>query len=157
MPARLLPAYGIFWPATQSGRLNAVEIIYRSGHLVPFTADATTNTLAAIDHPFSNGDVVRLSNSGGLLPAPLDRLSDYYVVNASVNALQLATGAGGGAIDLTTTGSGLNFIGALPGALHQAMLALIAYLYEHREAELSIAPAQIASLIAPYRVMRSHE
>lgn len=157
MPARLLPAFGVYWPATQTGRLNAVEVTYRSGHLVPVTADASANTLNCADHPFADGDVVRLSNSGGLFPAPLNPNTDYYVVNATTGTVQLSATSGGGAIDLTAAGSGQSFLGTLPGALHQAMLALIAYLYEHREAELVLAPAKIASLIAPYRVMRSHD
>jgi uncharacterized phiE125 gp8 family phage protein len=157
VPARLLPAFGIHWPATQCGRLNAVEVIYRSGHLVPFTAAASSASLTALDHPFADGEAVRLSNSGGLLPAPLNTSVDYYVANAAPATVQLAATPGGAPIELATAGSGLTYLGALPGALRQALLCLIAHLYEHREAALSLLPAEVAALIAPYRVMRIHD
>ncbi|MGD9538545.1 MAG: head-tail connector protein [Alphaproteobacteria bacterium] len=156
LPARLLPAFGVSWPTTQCGRLNAVEIVYRSGHLVPFAADTGTGTLSAADHPFADGDMVRLSNSGGLPPAPLDTNADYHVVNATATTVQLALTVSGEPIELTTAGSGLGFLGALPGALRQALLSLVAHLYEHREAAPAAMPPQVAALIAPYRVMHSH-
>jgi hypothetical protein len=156
-PARVLPAFGFYWPVTQIGRLNAVELVYSSGHLVPFGANATTNTLSAADHPFVNGDVVRLSNSGGLMPAPLGATIDYHVINATASTLQLAATSGGSAIDLATAGSGLNYLGELPAPLRQGLLALIAHLYEHRTAELVMAPPHVIALIAPYRMMRGHD
>jgi uncharacterized phiE125 gp8 family phage protein len=132
-------------------------VVYRSGHLVPFTAAAGSASLAALDHPFADGEAVRLSNSGGLLPAPLNTSADYYVVNAAAATVQLAATPGGAPLELATAGSGLNYLGTLPGALRQALLCLIAHLYEHREAAFAALPAQVVALIAPYRVMRGHD
>ncbi len=157
-PPRIRPAYGQTWPASLSV-LDAVTVIYTVGHAVPFTADANTDTLTAQGHGLSDGDTVQLYNSGGKLPAGLDASTTYYVVNAATDTLQLATIAGGAAVDITDTGSGIHYLGVVPTPIRQAMLLMVGHLYENREAStvgpaITELPMGVEALLAPYRVLR---
>lgn len=64
-------------------------------------------------HTFVNGDVVRLSNIGGTLPAPFATATNYHVVNVNGprTTFQLASSPAGPAIPLTNTGTGQTFVG----------------------------------------------
>lgn len=152
-------AYGQVWPAIYV-HPAAVAINFISGYATPFTVDATTNAVTAIGHPYADGDIVQLYNSGGGLPAGVLPETDYYVVAASGNALQLAASEGGAAIDITNAGSGKHYIGVVPAEIRQAMLLLIAHWYENREAvivgsRIVVAdnPMAVDMLLAPMRVM----
>lgn len=155
-PARIVEAYGKSWPSTRDD-LNAVTIKFQAGHAVPFTANATTDTLTAKGHPYSNNDIVRLLNSGGALPAGLADKTDYYVVNVSGDTLQLSATLGGAALDITGAGTGTHFLGELPESLRHALLLILAELYERREsaivgAQIMPVPYSAEMLMWPYRV-----
>lgn len=74
-----------------------------------FTADATTDFLTFADVP-ANGSSVRVSNSGGALPAPLVAGTTYFIVNKTGSTAKLSLTSGGTAINLTTNGTGTNSI-----------------------------------------------
>lgn len=74
-----------------------------------FTADATTDFLTFADVP-ANGSSVRVSNSGGTLPAPLVAGTTYFITGKVGNTAKLAATSGGAVIDLTTDGTGTNSI-----------------------------------------------
>lgn len=132
VPGRIYEAYNETWPTTRTVR-KAVTVRCKGGYAVPFTAANATNTLTAADHPYSDGDAVRVWNSGGALPGGLSTGTTYYVVNAGGDDLQLAAGAGGSAISLSDDGSGVNLVGRrLPDHLLLAMELLVASLYEYR-------------------------
>lgn len=79
-----------------------------------FTASAATNALTVTASPFVNGQVVWVRNSGGALPGNLAPLTFYYVRDKDVegvNTFKLATTPSGGAIDLSSNGTGSNFVG----------------------------------------------
>jgi hypothetical protein len=75
-----------------------------------FTAANGTDTLTATAHGWSTGDLVRVSNSGGGLPAPLVAATNYYTIRTGANTFKLATtqalAVAGTPIDLTTDGTG---------------------------------------------------
>lgn len=79
---------------------------------VTFTADAATEvlTLASGARSLDWGDGVRLSNSGGALPAGLSAATTYYVIPHLHEQVQLATTAAnalaGTAINITDAGTG---------------------------------------------------
>lgn len=129
-PWRVNPAFTKYWlaPRPQHG---AVEVTFTAGYLIPFTASGST--LSFVDYTPTNGDSFRLSNSGGSLPQGLLPKTTYYIVGASGNTCQLSLTSGGGAVSLTTTGSGLNFLGELPGSIKVAMLKSIAVNFADRE------------------------
>ena len=80
-----------------------------------FTANAANDQLA-IDSNSSiyTGGIVRVSNAGGGLPAPLLPATDYFAIRLTPTTMQLATSRAnalaGVAIDLTTAGTGTHTI-----------------------------------------------
>lgn len=136
-PARIVPAYGESWPTTRA-QLNAVSITYTAGYAAPFTVAVDTNVLTVTARTYTDGDVVRLSNSGGELPTGLSANTDYYVRDVSGNTFKLAETSGGTAIDVTAnSGSGTHFVGVIPAKAKQAMKLLIGHWWENREAVLT--------------------
>lgn len=131
-PWRVHPAFTEYWQPPRP-QMGAIEITFTAGYLIPFTANATTNTLTFTDYEPTDDTSFRLSNSGGVLPAPLVTNRNYYIVGSSGNTCQLALTEGGSAINLTYAGTGLNFLGVLPGGLRQAMLKHMATNFADRE------------------------
>jgi hypothetical protein len=56
---------------------------------------------------------------GGALPAPLTIGTEYYVKTANAGTYTLSLTQGGAAIDLTTAGTGLQFMGPRVFAIDQ--------------------------------------
>lgn len=131
-PCRISPAFTKYWLAPRP-ELGAVEVTFTAGYLVPYTADATTNTLTFVDYAPTTGDRFRLTNSGGLLPAPLVEKRTYYIVGASGSTCQLSLTSGGSAIDIASPGTGLNFLGEVPQSLMTAMRKRVAVEFADRE------------------------
>ena len=128
---RLVLAYGANWPSLRN-QVGGLTINYRSGYVAPFTA-TTGDVLTIPATTYANTETVRLSNSGGTLPAGLSTLADYYVVGTTGQTIQLSTSSGGAAVDITDTGSGNNYVGELPYPIRVAISAMAAHLYENRE------------------------
>ncbi len=72
-----------------------------------YTADASTNTLTtAFAHGRANGDKVRVkAHAQGAICGGLSGTIEYFVVNAGATTLQLSLTSGGGAVDITDTGT----------------------------------------------------
>ena len=79
-----------------------------------FTA-ATTDIITAAAHGLANGTRVRLTNSGGALPAGLATATDYFVREADANTFTLAAAPGGAAVDITGTGTGTHTVSRFEG------------------------------------------
>jgi hypothetical protein len=71
------------------------------------TADASTDTLTtASAHGRANGDKVRVkAHAQGAICGGLSGTIEYFVVNAGTTTLQLSLTLGGGAVDITDTGT----------------------------------------------------
>lgn len=154
---RIVPAYGKTWPSTR-GVINDVTVRYRAGYAMPITdADNGTDIITAAGHDLANNDIVQLYNSAGALPGPLTKATNYYVVNATTDTLQLSTSEGGSAVDVVDGGTGANFIGVVPEEIRNAMLLLIGHLYENRQAitadDLAELPMGFYSLLSEFRVI----
>lgn len=100
---------------TQDGKTNAVSAL---ASLVRFTVNTGTNVLnlgldivTNIQGSYSNGNQVILYSTG-TLPAPLTSDSPYFVVNASGGGtvIQLSLTSGGAPIDITTVGTGNQYM-----------------------------------------------
>lgn len=80
--------------------------------LSPYTVDATTDVLTVADGRFDNDRIVYVVTSD-IFPAPLDSVTLYYVVNGTNGgkSFQLSLTSGGAAVNITTTGTGRQFIG----------------------------------------------
>ena len=125
--------YEYSWPSATLAPVNPIHIRFQCGYLVPFTATAATDVIAAPNHPFIDGEMVRLSVSGGSLPTGLAALTDYFVRDAVAGiSFKLAATAGGAAIDFTTAGTGNMFVGELPASTMVGMKLILTDLYEER-------------------------
>ena len=119
------------YPSTKDV-LGAVAVNYTAGHMIKFTAETSGNVITAVGHGLANDAVVQLRTSKGTLPAGLAEQTNYYVITAATDTLQLSLTSGGSAIDITVVGSGLNFIGVGESDLNTAMLLLIDNYFENR-------------------------
>ena len=80
------------------------------GAIVAFTVTPATDNITATSHGKVDNDVVHFSNSGGALPAGLSALTKYYVILVDANTLQVETSIGGGAVDITGSGTGTHSV-----------------------------------------------
>lgn len=157
-PGRIYLAYGQWWPAAQNIP-NAVRITYLAGYVATFSA-AVDDTITMYGLTLANGDIVRVVNSGGALPAGLSADTTYYVISASGSTCKLSLTLGGAAVDVTGTGTGTHYIGfdMMPPGIISAMLLLIGHWYENREAlsadSLKEVPMAVKDLLWQKRLMR---
>lgn len=165
-PARIDPAYGLTWPTTRRQR-GAVSITFDAGYVAPCSADATADTLTVRGWPaLVVGDIVRLSNSGGALPAPLQPLTDYYIAAvAAPGVYQLSATSGGPVIDITGAGTGQHYVGQsgagdasgeIPFALRSWLLLRCDSLYSHRGETATVKSGQLAPLPYVDRLLDPH-
>lgn len=134
-PSSLVPEItlmpGKSWPII-SRQANAVQITFDAGYVAPFAVDIPANSIAAPAwKPLVVGETVRLSNSGGALPVPLENKKDYFVQAVILpGTYTLSATSGGPAIDLTSVGTGLNFIGqtGINGSDGEIPAAIIAWI-----------------------------
>lgn len=137
-PARVTPAYGLFWPLARV-QAGAVIVSFVAGKITPFTTVAATDVCAALGRTYSNGDILRIFNSGGALPAGLAAATDYYVVSASGSTFKLSLTLSGAAVDITDIGQGTHFasnpssgLAEIEG-LRAAIKLMVGHWYENRE------------------------
>jgi len=131
-PCRIGRAYNVCWPPI-ADQIGAVVVTFTAGYVVPFTVTASTDALTFTDYEPTNGASFRLSNSGGELPGGLTTRRKYYVVNASGSTCKLSLTSGGAAVDLTTQGTGLHFLGEVPEAAMLSMRKRVAVEFADRE------------------------
>jgi len=123
---RIVMNDNVSWPEEELRPNNPIHIRFWAGELVPCTADADTNTITAKNHPFIDGDVVRVSVTGGGLPGGLVIRTDYFIVNSTESSLQLSETIGGQPINLTSSSSsGTLFLGERPEEIIRGMILLI--------------------------------
>jgi len=153
----LWPAVDDVWPTCQSGP-GAFSVTYDAGYLAPITANASTDVLTVAGRTLEDGAAVVLSNSGGSLPGGLEARTVYYVRDVSGQTFKVSATDGGSAIDLTSVGSGANFVGEMPEQITHAILLHAAESYKNREltAEGAVAtlPMTVGLLIDPLRAAR---
>ena len=161
-PCRITPVFGQIWPIPLP-QIASIEVDFVAGYAAPIAAN-TANGSMAIQGPWATyavGNVIRLSNSGGALPAPLQPATSYWIQSVlSPGVYTLAASPGGPAITLTDTGSGTSFIGVVPEGIKSWMKVRIGALYQHRE-EIAVTDKGtkieplpfMDRLLDPYRVV----
>lgn len=75
-----------------------------------FTADLTTDVLTSTAHGLVANQTVTVRNAGGGLPAGLLATLKYYVRDVTANTFKLSLTAGGAAIDITSNGTGTQYV-----------------------------------------------
>lgn len=76
---------------------------------ITVTANSTDNTLTATAHGLVDNQQVRMETTS-LLPGNLTDSTVYYVVWVDANTIKLSTALDGEAVDLTTTGTGTQYV-----------------------------------------------
>jgi hypothetical protein len=71
-----------------------------------FSFSVSGSTFTATGHNFVNGNIVQFYTTG-TLPTGISTATDYYVINVSGATLQVSTTYGGGAVTLSSSGSGI--------------------------------------------------
>lgn len=94
----------------QTLRVNGTDVprVY-SGRAFVNTATftgATNDVITSAGHNLSDGDTIWVSNSGGALPAGLTASTTYFVRDRTTDTFKVSLSSGGGAVDITDTGSG---------------------------------------------------
>ena len=146
------------WPSVR-GFTDDVCVTYKSGYATPVKFTNATNLVTWYGRNPTDDDVVRLTNSGGALPTELTVGTDYYIIGAATNTCQLSLASGGLAVTFTTDGTGTSFVNGaaspIPRPLIQAMLLVIADMYEFREGAGERAPVEnpaVMRLLMPWRL-----
>lgn len=104
-----VPATTVGWIGLWDAGTSFLGMAPNGGDLLrPFVIDDAVAAIArCAGHAFLTGDtLVVWGNSFGPLPNGLAEGTTYYVVNASLNTLQLSATPGGAAIALSTAGNG---------------------------------------------------
>lgn len=163
----VVPVFGNVWPISQP-QSGSVVINFSAGYVSPFVVDFTADTISPANWPsLVVGSVVRVSNSGGLLPRPLKPKTDYYIQSVvAPGVYKLAATAGGAAIDLVDNGAGLNFItslgvnenqGEIPGAILSWLLLTVETRYSYRGGLINTPGSMVSKnpfidrILDPYR------
>ncbi len=131
-PCMVRYVYGGLWPSAREQE-KSITITYKAGYIVPFSVNPTTNVLTVTGYTPTNGDCWRVTNSGGMLPGGLSQMTDYYVIASSGSTCKLSTSSGGSEVDITTTGTGLNFLGELDPRTRKAIYLRVAASLVDRE------------------------
>lgn len=157
------------WP-TPKDMKNAVRILLDVGYVAPIVADAVADTIKLAGwKDLIVGDVLRLSNSGGELPNPLNQNTDYYIQTVvSSGVYKLSATSGGAAIDITDNGAGLSFagqlslndgLGTIPGGFLSWLLLTVETRYSYRGGLVN-TPGSIVTknpfidcILDPYKVI----
>ena len=131
-PVRITPVFGQIWPIPMP-QIGSVWVNFDAGYAAPITAAGNSLTVQGW-LPLTVGSVVRLSNSGGALPAPLLPKTDYFVQSVvSPGVYTLAATAGGAAITLTSSGTGTSYLGVIPEGITAWLKIRLSTIYENRE------------------------
>lgn len=158
LPARITPVFGRIWPPTLP-QIAAVEVIFDAGEAAALSVSGNVLTIkGGIWRALTVGDTVRLSNSGGALPAPLQPDTDYFVQSTPTAAsFTLSATSGGDVIALTDTGSGTSFIGEVPEGIKAWLKLRLGALYDIRADALQVGRGRLEvlpytdRLLDPYR------
>lgn len=105
-------------PRILAGDFN-IPINYPRAPERSYTADAATDTLTSAGHGFPEDTAVALRTSGGAAPGGLSTGDSlyatapvYYTRDVTADTFRLAATPGGAPIDITSNGSGSNFVAA---------------------------------------------
>ena len=159
----IIEADGKYWPNT-NGVTDNITVTYVAGYQGTYSVNATTNVLTAISggRTWADTDQARVRVSGeGDAAIPVGLLANtlYYVVDQDGLTFKLAATSGGDAIDITSAGTGVQYIGEeMPPEILSAMKLLIGHWYEDREAVAigtiaTTVPLAVKSLLWGVRVL----
>lgn len=95
-------------PAHGAGRSIEVGTLIKKD-FAPADVNTGTDTITITSHGFTNGTEVAF-DSTGTLPGGLSSGVSYFVINSAANTFQVSETSGGGAVDITSQGSGTHSV-----------------------------------------------
>lgn len=166
---RITPPFGKIWPANLLPQIGAVAVTFDAGHAALATIDATADTIYVPGwKTLAVNEAVRLTNrdksaiGDGAFPGGLAGYTDYYIQSVvSPDKYKLSATSGGGAIDITSAGTGEVLIGEVPANLADWMLLSLGTLYEIRQtvlvdqrvSQVELPSDFLDSMLDPHRIV----
>jgi uncharacterized phiE125 gp8 family phage protein len=131
-PCRITPVFGQIWPIPMP-QIGACNVQFVAGYAAPVTFSGSTMAVQGAWRSYAVNDAVQLSNVGGLLPAALSPITNYFIQSVvSPGVYTLSASPGGPAIVLTDAGSGTSLVGVVPEGIKAWMKIRMNTLYEER-------------------------
>jgi hypothetical protein len=93
------------------GKQADKDFIVGENNFFKYTVDTSSDKLTT--NVYLDDDTYVIVLSSGTPPSPLVSGQSYYVVNSSGTTFELSASLGGSAIDITTTGSGTQYLNIL--------------------------------------------
>lgn len=144
-PVRIAPVFGQVWPIPRP-QIGSVWVTFDAGYAAPVSFNGNQISVHGWES-LAVGDVVRLSNSGGALPTPLQTLTDYYIESiVEDGTYTLAATAGGAAVDITGTASGTCYLGCIPEGITQWMKLRLCALFDNPAEAQALPSGSMAPL-----------
>jgi uncharacterized phiE125 gp8 family phage protein len=165
---RITHTLGIQWPTPQE-QIGSVQVTFDAGYVAFAEFDSAANTMRLHNwKALQVGDVLRLRNSGGVLPQPLKPKANYYVQSVvAADTYTLSATAGGPAITLLDNGAGWHYAGQIgaagtegeiPGGILAYLLMETETLYSYRGGLINTPASTLNEnpfrkhLLDPYRL-----
>ncbi len=98
-------------------------IIHVRRHAAQWTIAGATTSITVTEHRFYDRDPVQVTTTG-TLPTGLAAGTTYYILLTDRNTVQLSATPGGGAITMTTAGSGTHTLKRVPSTLYTAPITV---------------------------------
>ncbi len=130
-PARITPVFGQIWPIPMP-QIGSVWVNFDVGYAAPIGVSAG-NLAVQGWAPLAVGSAVRVSNSGGALPAPLQPKTDYFVQSIVSPGVYALAATSGGAPLVLTAGTGTSYLGVVPEGITAWLKIRLSTIYENRE------------------------
>lgn len=160
---RITPPFGKVWPANVMPQIGAVQVTFDAGYAAALIADAAADTVYVPGwKTLAVNDKARFTNRDGALPGGLAERTDYFVRSiVSPDKYTLSATQGGSLLDISSTGTGDNFIGEIPPGLRAWQLLAFGTAYENRESvsvdqritQIEIPEDFREGLLDPYRLV----
>lgn len=92
-----------------TGSQDLYNFVVTPNYINVYTVSTSADTLTSSTIRFTDDTAVSLFTNG-TYPAPFAVNTEYYVINSTGTTFQLSLTVGGAAIDITTTGTGSQYI-----------------------------------------------
>ena len=97
------------YPTLAAVMIPKASVFGRGTAVGTFTVDTSTDIVTSASHGLSDGAIVHVASTT-TLPTGLSANTVYYVISATSSTFKLSLTSGGGAIDISSTGSGTHSV-----------------------------------------------
>jgi hypothetical protein len=97
------------YPSLAAVMIPKASVFGRGTAVGTFTVDTATDIVTSASHGLTDGTIVHVASTT-TLPTGLSANTVYYVISATSSTFKLSLTSGGGAIDISSTGSGTHSV-----------------------------------------------